>query len=58
MDTKTHTQLIKNIELKMLKKEINAIIEEKIRTSPKISPDASPKNNKSVDTSQNSKNKP
>ena len=58
METKNHTQLIKNIELKLLKKEINAIIEDKIKTSPKYSPEASPKNAKSVDTSQNAKNKP
>lgn len=51
MDTRNHTQLIKNIELKLLKKEIVAIIDDKIRTSsPKYSPETSPKN-RSIDKS-------
>ena len=52
IDTRNHTQLIKNIELKLLKKEIVAIIDDKIRTvSPKLSPETSPKN-RSIDKSQ------
>jgi len=53
LESTNQAKLIKDIEMKLLNKEIKVIIEDRISKSPKYSPDASPKNKK-VDSSQTS----
>jgi len=53
LESTNQAKLIKDIEMKLLNKEIKVIIEDRISKSPKYLPDASPKNKK-VDSSQTS----